>query len=130
MNSQYSKSIEKEEITLIRKLQGVIVAQRKIIEDLRKNLLSYKFDLESFRNDDMKTRYYTGLPEFTILEVLFNRLEPFITRTEKNILNKSQMLILTLMKLRLGSQFTDLGFRFQISSMTASRTFYSVLDVL
>lgn len=88
----------------------------------------YKFDLESFRNDDAKTRYYTGLPEFSTLEVLCTTVQPYIKKA--NSLSKSEMLILTLMKLRLGLQFTDLGYRFDVSRVTPSRIFYHVIDVL
>ena len=111
-------------------LRKVILAQAKRIDELTAKLRLYQFDLESFRNNDEKTRYYTGMPEFSILEALFKEVEPYITLNHKSNLTKSQMLILCLMKLRLGIHFCDLGYRFDVSHITASRTFYSMVDVL
>lgn len=107
----------------IAKLDSIIREQTKTIEDFKAKLNHYKFDLETFRNNDAKTLYYTGITEFVKLEELYTQIEPNIQRAGHNILTKSQMLILTLMKQRLGLQFKDLGYRFRISSLTARRTF-------
>lgn len=124
------KNINGEAAWYIATLRTVILAQGQTIEELKAQLRSYQIDLEWFRNDNIKTRYYTGIPEFSTLETLFNEVEPYIKWSNLFSLSKSQMLILTLMKLRLVLHFTDLEYRFGVSLITASRTFYAMIDVL
>lgn len=111
-------------------LKSTVDVLLKVIEDLQAKLNSYIIDIGYFKDDDKKTLYYTGLPKFVLLQTFINKLSPYVERTEHNSLNIPQMLILTLMKLRLGLQFKDLGYRFRISTQTASRTFYSCLNVM
>lgn len=114
----------------IAELKAIIHGLFSVIEDLNAKLKTYKIDIDFFRGDDKKTLYYTGLPNFILLETLIAKLSPFIDRKTSNALTLSQMIILTLMKLRLGLQFTDLGFRFHISKQIASRVFYSCINTL
>lgn len=95
---------------------------------MKAKLRRYNFDLESFRNDDVKTQYCTGIQEFSTLETLLNTVKPYIKRFNNNSLSQSQMLFLTLLRLCL--HFFDLVYRFDVSHVTASRTFYAVIDVL
>lgn len=114
----------------ISKLKSIVEGLMKVIEELQEKLNSYQMKIEYFKNNDKKTLYYTGLPKFELLKTCINRLSPYIDQKEHNILEKSQVIILTLMKLRLGLQFTDLGYRFGVSKQTASRAFYSCVDVM
>lgn len=126
------KKIQEEIITQneIPQLKSTIEALIKLIEKLQDKLKSYQINIEFFKNDDRKTLYYTGLPKFVLLETLINKLSPYVDRKEHNVLEKSQMIILTLMKLRLGLQFMDLAYRFGVSNQTASRAFYSCVNVM
>ena len=36
------------------------------------------FGEEEFRNDDKKVQFYTGLPSFDILNIVFHRIVPFV----------------------------------------------------
>lgn len=114
----------------IANLVSIIQAQNEIITSLRQKLLVFEMDLNSFCGDDKKTLYYTGLPSFVILESIYLKLEPFIDVKKHTSLSKSQVLIMTLMKLRLGLPFVDLGYRFGVSTNTASRQFYACLEVM
>lgn len=64
------ENINEETARYIATLHNVILAQANRIEDLKTVPRKYKFDMESFRGDDQKTRYYTGIPEFSTLEIL------------------------------------------------------------
>ena len=56
---------------------------------------------EYFIDYDEKVEYYTGLPNYNVLMVVFRFLENHIPITDRNSLSKLQQLILTLIKLRL-----------------------------
>lgn len=114
----------------ISKLKAIIDGLFKVIEDLKQKLESYKIDTAFFKEDNKKTLYYTGLPKYALLETLISKLSPFVDRKAGNTLSASQMIILTLMKLRLGLQFTDLAYRFDVSKQTASRAFYSCINTM
>lgn len=114
----------------IPQLKATIEGLLKVVQKLQGKLKSYYINIDYFRNNDKKTLYYTGLPNFGLLETLINKLSPYVDRKESNILDTSQMLILTLMKLRLGLQFTDLAYRFGVSKQTASRAFFSCVNVM
>ncbi|KAG4073404.1 hypothetical protein HA402_005567 [Bradysia odoriphaga] len=140
--TEISANIEREKLNLNRirdkvlqydkvsELQSVIDGLFKVIERLNAKLRQYQIDLEYFRDNNAKTLYYTGLPKFALLETFIFKLSPHIDRKSSNILSASRIIILTLMKLRLGLQFTDLGYRFQVSKQTASRAFFSCINTL
>lgn len=73
-------------------------------------------DVYFFKMNKKKTRFYTGL---TTWSSHFNCK-----------LNRFQMVVLTLIKLRLNVTFTDIGYRFQVDETTAARYFYRCLYIL
>lgn len=95
-----------------------------------KTINKIKLNLEAFTNNDAKTKYYTGLESFQVLIIVFNNIENHIAVQHNSALDKFQMLILTLMKLRLNLEFKDLAYRFAISSKTASVYFHAILEIL
>ncbi|XP_047127793.1 uncharacterized protein LOC124808639 [Hydra vulgaris] len=96
---------------------------------LKKKLISFEVTVESFTNDD-KVLYYTGLPCRKMLLAVFQHVEAYISLTARSRLSKFQKLILTLMKLRLGTPIQDLAFRFDISYSVISKTFKNILHIL
>lgn len=60
---------------------------------------SNTYDKSDFESKDEKVLYYTGLPTYKILLTLFSYLEAFLI--PKKSMNKFQMLVLALMRLRL-----------------------------
>ena len=84
---------------------------------------------DEFRNDDKKVKFYTGLPSFDTLNVLFNRIMPFVTR-KSQLLTPFQECIMTLMKLKLNMPFEDLSYRFNVSLSTVSRIFQAWMIVM
>jgi hypothetical protein len=59
---------------------------------------------------------------------IFTLVEPSLEPV--HCVTKFQQFIITLLRLRLDLMFTDLGYRFNISTQTVSRFFYKTLSVL
>lgn len=96
--------------------------------EFEKKIADFSYKIESFENNNAKTRFFTGLHTFSTLNVLYKRLQSItkdITR-----LNLFQKFILTLMKLRLAPSFRDLAYRFNISEATASSYFHEMLFLM
>lgn len=87
-------------------------------------------DLNFFKENDKKTRFFTGFTNWRLFSRFFDLVKDFLPSHFNCKLSKFQMLVLTLMKLRLNSTFTDLGYRFQISGNTASTTFHRCIYIL
>jgi len=115
---------------LLTAMQSELLVLQQENRAMKEMLEDKKFDETFFKNDDLKVKYYTGLPDFTVLKALYDYVDPDITLTHKSALNKFQQLILVLMKLRLNTANLDLAVRFNVSDTTVSRVFQSVMDVL
>ena len=85
-------------------------------------------DEASFKDDDNKVRFYTGLPCWSILHTLFTFVE--LCLSTHTSLSSFKQLLLTLMRLRLSLSGEDLGYRFGIHQSTVSRVFANTFDVL
>uniref|UniRef100_A0A3Q3C6K2 DDE Tnp4 domain-containing protein n=1 Tax=Haplochromis burtoni TaxID=8153 RepID=A0A3Q3C6K2_HAPBU len=84
---------------------------------------------ESFLKDDTeKVRYYTGLHCYAVLMSLFNTVKDFLPISKK--LTGFQMLLLTLMCLRLDLPVQHLCHPFDVSHKTLSSVFTDTIDVL
>ena len=84
---------------------------------------------ESLRDNDVKVKYYTGLPNFATLMALFNFLVPCVENGNRNVLSRFQQMIVVLMKLRLNVGDQDIAFRFGVNQSTVSRCFSKLIDV-
>ncbi|KAM4540433.1 uncharacterized protein V3H82_022443 [Fundulus diaphanus] len=101
---------------------------------LKKELSAVRLDEEFFSETDEKARddkvkYYTGLPCWTLLHALHAVITPCLTKGGRK-LTPFQMLLLTLMRLRLDLSEQHLGYLFRISSATTSRMFRKTLGAL
>ena len=85
-------------------------------------------DREFFKADE-KVRFYTGLPSYEVLNVVFEHVSPHVTRRTQS-LDRFQEFVLVLIKLRLNVPFQDLAYRFNISLTTVSRIFSSWMVVI
>ena len=103
------------------------VRERKVIEERLKETM---LDEDSFRDNDVKVLFYTGLTNWNILFIVFSFVQSHIAAAGHTSLSPFQQLLLTLMRLRLSLSVQDLGYRFAIHKSTVSRIFSSVLDVL
>lgn len=111
-------------------LDPLAIALQEKCYQLEEKLKSYEFSEKSFEKNDEKVLYFTGLGSYSLLKMVFNLVKEYITETKICRLNKFQQFLLTLMKLRKGYDYTDLGYRFGISRQTASNYFHKVLVVL
>lgn len=99
-------------------------------DELLLKLSTALIDLKYFKDNDKKTRFFTGLTNWKLFNRFFDLVKDFLPDHFNCKLSKFQMLVLTLMKLRLNSTFTDLGYRFQVDGNTASRTFHRCIYIL
>lgn len=87
-------------------------------------------DVDFFKGNDKKALFYTGLPTWSLLNNFIGMIKDFLPIHFKCKLSGFQMVVLTLMKLRLNLSFTDLGYRFEIDETTASRYFHRCVYIL
>lgn len=99
-------------------------------DELLLKLSSVVIDFNYFKDNDKRTLFFTGFPNWNLLSKFFDLIKNFIPTHFNCKLSQFQMLVLTLMKLRLNPTFTDLGYRFQIDGTTAARTFHRCIFVL
>ncbi|XP_055509316.1 uncharacterized protein LOC129707898 isoform X1 [Leucoraja erinacea] len=109
-------------------LEAQAASNNKDLAKARQEADQIKFSQESFSKDDKKVEYYTGLPTFTILMVVFNYVQDKLPT--RHSLTYFQQLLIILMKLRLAVTHEDLAYRFFVSESTISRVFNTGLDAL
>lgn len=106
--------------------QTTVDERDELLLKLSTVLINFKY----FENNDKKTRFFTGFPNWKLLCRFFDLVKNFIPTHFNCKLSQFQMIVLTLMKLRLNANFTDLGYRFQIAGNTASKTFHRCVYIL
>ena len=93
-------------------------------------LLSTQLTEDSFRDNDDKTKFYTGIPSFSLLMHVLNLIAPHIKRNSQNALCQFQEFLLVLIRLKLNSPLQDLAYRFNVSVPTAHRIFDRWIHVM
>ena len=68
---------------------------------------------QSFKGNDTKVNYHTGLPNWDIFSAVFQFVETDLL-SERCALNPFQQLLMTLMRLRHNFSLQDLGYRFYV----------------
>lgn len=116
-------------MNLISKYETVLQDQVDIISKLRETIQKLTLDLSCLENNDYKTKYFTGFPYYSTVKILFDTIQHSIPINSLNVLSKSQMFLLTLMRLRLGLTFKDLAFRFNVSEPVASKAFFTCIGL-
>lgn len=111
-------------------LDPMVLSLQEKCYELEKKLNLMTLDEKSFEHSNEKVLYYTGLANYSILKIAFSAVEKYITETSITRLSKFQQFLLTLMKLRKGFDFTDLGYRFGISRQLASTYFHKIIKIL
>ena len=103
---------------------------RSELYELRSKALNSKLNEQSFKDNEEKTIYYTGLPNFLVLMQVFHLCENYISTTSLTVLGTFEQFILVLMRLRLNLPLKDLAYRFGISQPTVSRIWNKWINVL
>ncbi|XP_077361811.1 uncharacterized protein LOC144006701 [Festucalex cinctus] len=85
---------------------------------------------EEFLKDDVKVKYYTGLPDFTAFMRLLTCVVPYIPRTVNRALSPFQMLLLSLMRLRLNLPPQHIAYMFNVNRNTFSNAFSDIINIL
>ncbi len=111
---------------LFRRYQEAVEDRDKLLLQLANLVIDVKF----FKNNDKRTIFFTGLPSWDVLNHFFKLVEPFLPEHGNCKLSPFQMLVLMMMKFRLNSSFTDLGYRFQVDGNTTSRYFHRCVYIL
>lgn len=112
----------------IQNLQECCNNYKKQVIDLKEIINISILSKSIFEKDDEKVAYYTGLSNFGTLMIVFDLISDRIYNARS--MTKFQMLLLTLMHLRLNLDFKDLAYRFGIANSTASNIFYNCLSAL
>ena len=91
-------------------------------QELKCKLKTNSLESDSFDGNDDKVRYFTGLPSFPVMLVIFNFICPHMSL--KSTLSAFQQFLLTCMRLRLNVSVQYLGYCFGVSTSPASRVFF------
>lgn len=86
------------------------------------------YEEKSFKDKDKKVLFFTGISSYKVLMCMFSFLSPYFPM--KKTLGKFQIILLTLICLRLNVSTTFPAYLFSISLPTASRIFTDVIDVM
>lgn len=96
--------------------------------NLKEALSKKTMDVNFLKDNDDKVKFYTGLPSFVLFMGVLSQIVPSLP-TEKK-LSHFQMLLLTLMRMRLNLPLDHLAHIFDVSRTTASNMFTNIINVL
>ncbi|XP_028847677.1 uncharacterized protein LOC114797160 [Denticeps clupeoides] len=105
-------------------------ALRKENRALRESVEKMSLTEASLRNDPEKVSFYTGLPNYFVLETVMWLLSPHMKGDKNTKLTKFQQLLLTLMRLRLDLRNQDLAYRFGVKVATVTRTVHRIINIM
>ncbi|XP_041960285.1 uncharacterized protein LOC121718915 [Alosa sapidissima] len=88
-----------------------------------------KMDEHFLKDDNVKVKYYTGLPHLEVVMGVLACVGPHMTQSSK-ALSPFQMLFLTLMRLRLNLPIQHIAHLFCVDRKTVSKTFSDTIHVL
>ncbi|XP_016382413.1 uncharacterized protein LOC107719510 [Sinocyclocheilus rhinocerous] len=96
---------------------------------LKEELAQKKMDEDSFKDDDAKVKYYTGLPCLALLMGVLKQLLPCLPQTGRK-LSPFQMLLSTLMRLRMNLPIQHIAYLFSVDRKTVSTTFRDTVGTM
>ncbi|KAG7240388.1 hypothetical protein INR49_026959 [Caranx melampygus] len=108
----------------------ILKALRKENQALRESVEKMSLTENSLRNDAEKVKFYTGLPNYFVLETVMWLLAPHMDGMKNVKLSKFQQLLLTLMRLRLDLRNQDLAYRFGVKVGTVTRTVHRMVNIM
>ncbi|PWA15596.1 hypothetical protein CCH79_00018474 [Gambusia affinis] len=108
----------------------ILKALKKENRALRESVEKMALSENAFRNDAEKVKFYTGLPNYFVLETVMWLLAPHMDGMKNTKLSKFQQLLLTLMRLRLDLRNQDLGYRFGVKVGTVAKTVHRMVNIM
>lgn len=108
----------------------ILKALKKENQTLRESVEKMSLSESSLKNDAEKVRFYTGLPNYFVLETVMWLLAPHMDGMKNIKLSKFQQLLLTLMRLRLDLRNQDLAYRFGVKVSTVTRTVHQMVGIM
>lgn len=108
----------------------ILRALKKENQTLRESVEKMSLSESSLKNDAEKVRFYTGLPNYFVLETVMWLLAPHMDGMRNIKLSKFQQLLLTLMRLRLDLRNQDLAYRFGVKVSTVTRTVHQMVGIM
>ncbi|KAF4517273.1 hypothetical protein B566_EDAN008607 [Ephemera danica] len=105
-------------------------AMRAELHQIKQDALSNSLTEESLKNNNTLVNFYTGLPTFGVLMIIFKLAVKNYSQSHRNSLPPFSEFLLTLIKLRLNVPLKDLAVRFKIDESTACRIFHKWIDRL
>ncbi|XP_028992285.1 uncharacterized protein LOC114847088 isoform X2 [Betta splendens] len=108
----------------------MLKALKKENQSLRESVEKMSLSENSLRNDAEKVKFYTGLPNYFVLETVMWLLAPHMDGMKNVKLSKFQQLLLTLMRLRLDLRNQDLAYRFGVKVGTVIRTVHRMVNIM
>ncbi|XP_068185515.1 uncharacterized protein [Antennarius striatus] len=109
---------------------SILKALKKENQTLRESVEKMSLSESSLRNDAEKVKFYTGLPNYFVLETVMWLLVPHMDAMKNVKLTKFQQLLLTLMRLRLDLRNQDLAYRFGVKVGTVTRTVHQMVGIM
>lgn len=97
--------------------------------NLKRKLAEKEITEEFLQRDDSRVKYYTGLPNYEAFNVLLSRVIPFLPQGRRK-LTPFQMVMATLMCLRLDLPFQHIGHLLDVHRGTVSVAFHETLNVM
>lgn len=108
----------------------ILKALKKENQTLRESVEKMSLSESSLRNDAEKVKFYTGLPNYFVLETVMWLLAPHMDGMKNVKLSKFQQLLLTLMRLRLDLRNQDLAYRFGVKVGTVTRIVHQMVGIM
>lgn len=87
------------------------------------------YHFQTYIEDPDKVSFYTGLPNFNVLKLVFNLVEDYMVSSSK-ILSKEEEFMICIVKLRMNYLFKDIAYHLNVSVGTVHKAFHNTLDVL
>ena len=81
-------------------------------------------------DDDVQTKFYTGLPSYKIFALLLEKLKTVVPLYSRLGLEAHDQFLMVLMKLRLAVPNKDLGYRFGVHVTRVSKIFHHWIDIM
>ncbi|XP_029981044.1 uncharacterized protein LOC115412593 [Sphaeramia orbicularis] len=108
----------------------ILKALKRENQALRESVEKMSLSENSLRNDAEKVKFYTGLPNYFVLETVMWLLAPHMDGIKNVKLSKFQQLLLTLMRLRLDLRNQDLAYRFGVKVGMVTRTVHRMVNIM